>query len=235
MPRTYYPDSNNNRADWWQNIVTVAEPILTKLGFPAAQITSIMADAAWGVYLYRTLRGAYEEATMRVIGYATAILSGPNGTPSPAAPTMPTWPAAPATEVAAGIESRREMWVKAVKSNPGYDAGTMGTTLRIESPGTPFAPTTYVSQMRDLSSPAAKQLRFKFSKAYGEIDGVNLYGRKAGATDNLSLGRYTATPANAAIPIANGAPEEWQFFTIAVKRDIEIGQASPTMSAIIRA
>lgn len=31
---------------------------------------------------------------------------------------------------------------------------------------------------------AAKQVRLKFGKAYGDVDGVNLYGRKSG----LSLG-----------------------------------------------
>ena len=56
---------------------------------PAAQSAAILADAAWGVYLYRTLRVAYEEATTRVIGYANAITDGDNGSPAPAAPAMP--------------------------------------------------------------------------------------------------------------------------------------------------
>jgi len=64
---------------------------LIAFDLPAGQVTSIMADAAWGVYLYRTLRVAYEVATVRVIGYANAITDGVNGTPAPDAPPMPTW------------------------------------------------------------------------------------------------------------------------------------------------
>jgi hypothetical protein len=193
-----------------------------------------MADAAWGVYLYRTLRVAYEEATKSVIGYANAITDGPIGTAAPDAPTMPTWPTAPATAVAQGIESRREMWVQTVKSNPAYDAGTIGATLRLEAPANPFNPSTYTARLMDLSSPAAKQVRFKFSKAYGEVEGVNLYGRKTGDSTWLNLGRFNATPANAAVPLANGNPEDWQFQARAVKRDLEIGHPSPATSVIVR-
>src|ERR1700750_480056 len=125
MPnKTYYPDQNDERADWWQNVINEGAPIFTSLGFPASQITSIMADAAWGVYLYRTLRVAYEEATARVIGYANAITDGENSTEAPDAPTMPTWPDAPVPAVDSGIEARREMWVQSAKSNLAYNPGT---------------------------------------------------------------------------------------------------------------
>lgn len=126
------------------------------------------------------------------------------------------------------------MWVKAVKSNPGHDAATIGATLRVETPANPFNPATYTAKMMDLTIPAAKQVRFKFSKAYGEIEGVNLYGRKTGDTTLVNLGRFNATPANATVPLANGNPEDWQFQVRAVKRDNEIGHPSPT-SVIIRA
>lgn len=234
MPRTYYPDQNDDRADWWQNILNVGNPILTDLGLPAPQIASIMADAAWGVYLYRTLRVAYEEANTRVTGYANSITDGANGTPAPAEPTMPTWPAAPATAVPTGIEARREMWVQTVKNNSGYDPQTTGASLRTEATATPFNPSTYMAKLDSLSSPAAKQLRFKFGKSYGKVDGVNLYGRKSGASAWVNLGRFNATPANTVVPLADGQPEEWQFQARAVKRDQEIGQPSPTLSAIIR-
>jgi hypothetical protein len=177
---------------------------------------------------------AYEEATKRVIGYANTILGDANGTPAPDAPVMPTWPTAPATAVTSGIESRRELWVKMVKASPGYDASTIGATLRIEAPVNPFTAGTYAAKMMDLTSPAAKQVRFKFSKAYGEIEGVNLYGRKSGATDLVNLGRFNATPANATVPLANGNPEEWQFQVRAVKRDMEIRHPSPAVSVIVR-
>ena len=88
--------------------------------------------------------------------------------------------------------------------------------------------------MKDLTSPAAKQVRFKFSKAYGDVDGVNLYGRKSGMTEWVNLGRFNATPGNATVPVTNGNPEDWQFQARAVKRDQEIGHPSPAMSVIVR-
>ncbi len=93
---------------------------------------------------------------------------------------------------------------------------------------------TYNAKLMDPTSPAAKQVRFKFSKAYGEIEGINLYGRKTGDTTWVNLGRFNATPANAKLPLANGNPEDWQFQARAVKDDIEIGHPSPSMSVIVR-
>ena len=110
----------------------------------------------------------------------------------------------------------------------------MGTTLRLEATVTPFNPTTYTAKLTDLSSPASKQVRFKFGKSYGNVDGVNLYGRKTGDSSWTNLGRFTAIPANATVPLANGQPEDWQFQARAVKRDKEIGPPSPAMSVIIR-
>jgi hypothetical protein len=124
--------------------------------------------------------------------------------------------------------------VQKVKHTPGYDAGTMGTTLRLEAGATTFDPNNFTSGISDLSSPAPKQLRFKFPKAYGKIDGVNLYGRKTGSTTEISLGRFNASPANVVVPLTEGSPEEWQFQTRAVRRDQEIGHPSPVMTAIIR-
>lgn len=67
---------------------------------------------------------------------------------------------------------------------------------------------------------------------YGDIDGVNLYGRKTGNGGWAFLGRFNATPGNVAVPLADGAPEQWEFYNRAVKRDVEIGNPSPVMTAI---
>ena len=86
----------------------------------------------------------------------------------------------------------------------------------------------------DRKRAATWQLRFKFDKAYGKIDGVNLYGRKSGTSSWTPLGRFNATPANTIVPLADSSPEEWQFQSRAVRRDQEIGNPSPVMTAIIR-
>jgi hypothetical protein len=50
----------------------------------------------------------------------------------------------------------------------------------------------------------------------------------------INLSRFNATPATATVPLANGQPEDWQFQTRAVKRDVEIGHPSAIVSAIVR-
>lgn len=89
MTKNYYPETNDERADWWQNIITNGAGVFTQVGLTPAQQMPVILDAEWAVYLYRTLRLAYEEATKRVTGYADSITDGSNGTPAPAEPAMP--------------------------------------------------------------------------------------------------------------------------------------------------
>ena len=98
---------------------------------------------------------------------------------------------------------------------------------------TPFDPNTFEVPLRNLSSPAARQVRFKFGKAYGKIDGINLYGRKAGTSSMMNLGRFNATPARTAVPLSGDNPEQWEFQARAVKRDQEIGLPSAVLQATI--
>jgi hypothetical protein len=43
----------------------------------------------------------------------------------------------------------------------------------------------------------------------------------------------SAIPANAIVPLAGDSPQEWQFQARAVKREQEIGQPSPVITAFI--
>ncbi len=56
----YYPPTNEGRADWWQNVAN-NNTLLTGLGFTAPEVLSVLKDGTWGVYLYRTVRKAFED------------------------------------------------------------------------------------------------------------------------------------------------------------------------------
>ncbi len=88
--------------------------------------------------------------------------------------------------------------------------------------------------MLALASNAPHTVGGKFRKAGGHVDGINFYGRRAGATAWTMLGRFNATPFTASVPLAGDAPESWEFYARAVKADQEFGQGSPIQPVIVR-
>src|SRR5690349_968918 len=94
---TYYPNTTDGRAEWWQNIAANSAS-LTALGFSASEVTSITNDAAWAIFTYRDIRALYEHHYRAVISYADTVadgLGGTSGSPLPPPPEPPEWPTAP--------------------------------------------------------------------------------------------------------------------------------------------
>jgi hypothetical protein len=232
MAASYYPQSNDGRADWWQNkidniaTVTALNPTLT---------ASVLADAKVAVYLYRTLSGLYDGFNKLVNGYISAYLSNADGTPAPTAPTVPAWPALPAAGVLAGIEGRRTKWVPLLKNATSYDPAVQGQTLQLEPDGGSFDPGSYQAIITDAQSLSAAQVSARFRKAGGNITGVAISGRKAGTAAFTDLGKFTVSPASLHIPITTpGQPEEWELQAQAFKGDTLIGTPSDIKSVLVR-
>ena len=83
----------------------------------------------------------------------------------------------------------------------------------------------------------AGQAQKKFSKkcAISFACSITSFGPTTGSdTGWTGPGRFNATPGNATVPLANGQPGEWEFQVGAAKRDVEVGQPSPTKSVMIR-
>lgn len=231
----YYPDTNDGRADWWQNIVAVGTTTLSALGFSVSQTTAINIDAQLGVYLYRTLPKTFEDFGKRVTGYISTYLSDPDGTPAPVVPAIPSWPIFSAGTTTAGLEARREKWVQLAKHASNYDPALQGATLRIEATGTPFDPATYKAIIFDATSPSPSTAACKFRKARRNIDAMKFLGRKAGTPVWVDLGRFTATPATFHIPLQTpGNPEQWELMGRALIKDQEIGIASDLLEVLVR-
>jgi hypothetical protein len=118
MAGSYYTDTTDCRAEFWTNIQTKTA-IFTGLGFGARKIASIIDDANWAVYVYRTVRDASDGVQTTITAYLNEIASGPNGGPLPAPLAIPAMPTVPVDTILAGFEKRRELWVKEVKGNAG--------------------------------------------------------------------------------------------------------------------
>ena len=231
----YYPDTNDGRADWWQNIVNVGSGTLGGLGFTAAQVTAIGIDAQLGVYLYRTLPATYSDFGKRVTGYISTYLSDPDGTLPPTIPMVPSWPGFSGGSTNAGLEARREKWVQIAKHAANYDPTVQGAVLRIESTGTPFDPATYQAEIFGADSPGPATVLCKFRKARSNIDAMKFMGRKSGLPGWVNLGTYTATPASLHIPLQTpGSPEQWDLMGRALVRDVEIGLPSNLLQVLVR-
>jgi hypothetical protein len=228
----YKPQSIDGLADWWLNIKNSGTPALTAAGIPAADITSIQNDALWAIFAYETLRNLYENYHQTIIAYAERITYGPIEGAIGAPTEPPAFPTLPTPVVLAGVERRREKWVQRVKESLTYTQ-SIGETLRIVAPEVPFDPTTYTARLSGVKSPGPRTVTGKFRKEYGNVDGVMLYGRKDGMTTWTELGRFTAIPFTATVPLTGTSPEVWEFQVRAFRRDVLFGNPSIIMQATI--
>jgi hypothetical protein len=232
MGDTYYPQTTDGRADWWQNKID-NNAVIAALN--AAAAPGILADAKDAVFLYRTLPGLYDGFTVEVHAYINAYLGGADGAAPPVAPPVPAWPALPAAGVLGGIETRRAKWVQNLKNTPGYKPLAQGATLELEAPASSFNAHTYQAQITSAESFSPASVLAAFRKARGQVEGMHFNGRKTGTTAWVVLGRFTGTPASLHIPIATpGQPEQWELQGQAVKRDVLIGLPSAIITVLVR-
>ena len=232
-PESYYPASNEGRADWWQNLLSpAAAAAFAGMGAASADVTAITDDAQQGVYVYRTARVPYDNFYSQIVAYLNQIASAPEASPAPSSPPLPSFVAPPDVSPPCGFEIRRPKWVAALKTLAGYTVSG-GLTLGIEAAATPFDPATYKALLYGLSSPAARVLAGKFRKAYGRIDALNLYGRPAGTIAMKLIKTCLTATFTATVPLVGSGPEAWEFLGRAVIKDAEIGIPSDIVPMLI--
>lgn len=231
---SYYPPTFDGRAHWWQEILTNGPAVFSALNYSAPQSEPILTDAKWAVYAYGTLRHPYEDFTKALTAYCNTISNG-SASAVLTAPSLPAFPAAPTTSLVfvPGFEARRPKWVDTIKKNPLYTPA-LGASIGIETPHAPFDPNTYQAVLTGVMSIEAHSVTGKFRKAKDRVQGINLYGRKSGASVWTPLGRFNATPFTANVPLAGGEPETWEFQARAVSKDHEFGLPSDAVIVIVR-
>lgn len=117
--------------------------------------------------------------------------------------------------------------LRLLKAQPGY-TDDIGRSLGIvAAPGSSALPAT----VRPTASAEARRglVRIRFRKS--GLDGVNVYGRRAGETAWRLLGRDNQSPFEDRAPLDKpGVPEVREYQLIGVQRDQEVGLASDTLT-----
>jgi hypothetical protein len=231
MPRQYQPETIEGLTAWWKNI-QANTAALTSLGFTAGEIAAIQNDAKWAVFAYETLRNLYESYHQTILAYAERITYGPIDGPIGEPTEPPEFPDLPTPVVLAGVERRRAKWVETAKAKLTYTQ-SLGEALRIVAPEVPFDPDSYVAKLTNVKSLGPRSVSGRFRKEYGNVEGVILQGRKEGTTGWTELGRFSALPFTANVPVTGSTPEVWQFQVRAYKRDVPFGAPSDIVQVTI--
>ena len=226
LTRNYYPETSEGRADWWQNVLENGAAALAALGFPEEKVAGILNDAAWAVYTYGKLHSACERYRGEVAEYISAVAAGTDGTTeqmTPELPKTPVLPEAPKTKIKCDFEQRRLKWIEEARSSAGY-THEIGEALGLVPFPKVFDPWSFRTELHGLVCAGPKTVSGKFRKVYGNIDGIVLRGRPHGSAGWTELGRFTATPFSAAVPVGGEqAQEVWEFQARALKHDLEVG------------
>ena len=138
------------------------------------------------------------------------------------------------TAVASATHLVRDQ-VALFKKQPGYTEA-IGEVLGVVPSPSPFDPDTYQAKILSAVNTApGGVVKVRFSKAYGNISGINLYYRLQGQTVFQLIGFRQNTPFVDDTPVAQpNVPEVREYQGIAVISDVEIGLASDIVAVTVR-
>lgn len=198
------------------------------LGFTAAEVAAVQADAAMLDYLISDLIPTYKSGLDARYSYKNLIKNGPAGAPGGAPPPAPSTGAAPAT-VAPGVLPRLRQLVQRIRYAPGYTED-IGKDLGIEDEEGSNAVDT------DTAKPTAKatalpnhHVRIEFNKR--RFDGVWIESRRKGDADWIPLGVDLYSPYMDTRPPAQaGTPEVREYRLRFYEGDAPIGEWSDIIS-----
>jgi hypothetical protein len=200
------------------------------LGFSAAEITALQADAAMLNYLISDVIPAHKSGLDALYSYKSLIKNGPVGTATPDIPAAPTVPAAPAT-VAPGVLPRLRQLIQRIRNTPGYTAD-VGEDLGIEGTddgGNAFDPDTVKPTLR-ATALTSGHVRVQFDKK--SFDGVYIESRRRGETDWTQLGIDLFSPyVDTRPPAQANTPEVREYRARYLQDDAPTGGWSDIVSA----
>jgi hypothetical protein len=234
MNESYYPAAQGDQIDWNTNIIDQLPALATELSIAPAELTSILNDCAFQVFLLSKVDQMARSTFAALHGFTKAMDRSPLNSPAIAMPTLPTWPVDAPALVLPGIGARRSAWVAKAKKSNGYNKDTNGRTLRLEPTVTPFDPSTYVAQLKSLKAVGHEQVLVTVRKGGGEVTMLKLLMRLKGQGDFRQVGMFTSRTYFDNTPLAQpNVPEEREYQLIAMKKDAPIGQPSPIMSVMV--
>jgi hypothetical protein len=223
-----YPKADAELVIWFKNFAQKFGTHAPVLGFTAADVSAVQADAAMLNYLVGDVLPTYQNALQARTTYKNSMKDGPIGAPGGDPPAAPVTGAAPAT-VAPGIVPRLRQWIQRIKAAPNYTEA-VGQDLDIigvekDAPGgDPKAkPTGKATALPD------SQVRIEFNKR--GHDGVVVEGRRAGEPGWMPLGIDLYSPfIDTRPPVESGKPEAREYRMRYLLRDEPTGEWSDILS-----
>jgi hypothetical protein len=227
------PRNDSELMIWLNNFATAFAAHATALGFTAADVSSVNADAAMHGFLVGDLLPTYKSAVRARSTYKNLIVLGPLGRPGGSPPPVPTTAAAPAL-VPPGILPRLRLLVQRIQLAPGYteavgrDLGILGTEPGGSEPSDASAKPT--AKARGIAS---NTVQIDFSKE--RFDGVLIEGRRTGETEWTTLATDNFSPYVDARPLKeDGKPEVREYRLRYIEFDEPLGEWSDVISATAR-
>ena len=227
------PRTDNELMVWLNNFSTSFATHATALGFTAADVSSVGADAAMLSYLVGDLVPTYKSALKARSTYKNLVVAGTLGRPASPPPPAPTTPTPPAT-VPPGILARLRNLVQRIQLAPGYteaigrDLGILG--VEAGDPGFSGDPAKPTAKAHAIAS---NTVQIDFSK--GRFHGVLIESRRTGESEWQTLATDNFSPYVDARPLLQaGKPEVREYRLRYVELDEPVGEWSDIISAAAR-
>jgi hypothetical protein len=206
---------------------TFAQAFATRgpaLGFTAAEVAAVQADAAMLDYIISDMIPTSKAGLDARYSYKDLMKNGPLGSPGGALPTTPATGTPPAL-VAPGILPRLRQLIARIKAAPAYTAD-IGDDLGItgKDDGNTVDPTTAKPTFKAVVLPL-HQVRLDFIK--GGFDGVWIESKRTGEPNWSFLGIDLSSPyLDARQPAQAGTPETREYRMRYYDNDAPVGQWS---------
>ncbi|MDX6694047.1 MAG: hypothetical protein QOF02_1650 [Blastocatellia bacterium] len=223
-----YPKADAELVIWYKNFSQKFATHAPTLGFTAADVSAVQADAAMLDYLIGDLLPTYQSALQARTAYKNVIKDGPIGVAGGNPPGAPVTGAAPAT-VEPGIVPRLRRLIQRIKSAPNYTQA-VGEDLDLIGPekNAPGDDITAKPVPKAFALPGS-HVQIEFNK--GGFDGVSIEGRREGETAWTPLGIDLYSPfIDTRPPAQNGMPEVREYRLRYLLRDEATGQWSDIVS-----
>lgn len=224
-----YPKADAEFVIWLKAFAQTFAAHAAALGFTAADVATVQADAAMLDYLIGDVLPSYQSALQARTSYKNLIKDGPVGAQGGDPPSAPVVGAAPAT-VAPGAVPRLRQLIQRIKNAPNYTE-SIGQALNIVGPLKDGPGEIEAAKPKFKVVPLAGwQMRIEYTK--GRADGVIVEGRRAGESDWVRLGFDTRSPfVDARPPLQPNAPEVREYRLRYMLNDEPVGQWSDIVSA----
>lgn len=224
----WFPQSNAQRAAWFNNFATQFAALMAHLGFVAADVTAVENDNDVVQYGFEEGQNADNYADA-VRSYRKQITEGDIGDPTP------VWPAAPnildPPIVPTGIFERLDNLVKRIRVAPNYtnDDGLLLGIVGTASPGQE----SLENESPTLKAKAVPGNVVQVDFIRGKSDGIAVETQIDNSIDWTSAGSFFKSPAELPIPAGpNNLPRAVRLRARFLDGNKPVGNFSDTVNVV---